>query len=187
MDYSMTSILDVAKQFITQLVPRAGVAVDFTMGNGHDTFFLSQWLEEGHVYAFDIQEEAVKSTRKHLKEWGARENYTLIHACHSRMKEFVTGPIDGGMFNLGYLPHSDKAVTTRHKTSLAAIQTATEMLKPGGVLVVAVYPGHGEGALEGELVQRLAAGLDSRRFDSFFYRLLNQPSAPFLVAIQRKK
>ena len=179
MDYSMTSILDVAKQFITQLVPRDGVAVDFTMGNGHDTFFLSQWLEEGHVYAFDIQEEAVKSTRKHLKEWGARENYTLIHACHSRVKEFVTGPIDGGMFNLGYLPHSDKAVTTRHETSLSAIQTATEMLKPGGVLVVAVYPGHGEGALEGELVQRLAAGLDSRRFDSLFSRLLNQPSAPF--------
>ena len=99
----------------------------------------------------------------------------------------MAGPIDGGMFNLGYLPHSDKAVTTRHETSLAAIRTAAEMLKPGGVLVVAVYPGHGEGALEGELVQRFAAGLDCKRFDSFFYRLLNQPSAPFLVVIQRKK
>lgn len=187
MDYHVTSILDVAKLFITQSLPRNGVAVDFTMGNGHDTFFLSQWLTEGHVYAFDIQQEAVDSTRKNLQEWGARENYTLIHACHSRVREFVDGPIDGGMFNLGYLPHSDKAVTTRHETSLAAIAAAVELLKPGGILVVAVYPGHGEGALEGELVQEFAKNLDGKRYDSFFYRLLNQPTAPFLVAIQRKK
>lgn len=91
MDYSMTSILDVAKQFITQLVPRDGVAVDFTMGNGHDTFFLSQWLEEGHVYAFDIQEEAVKSTPKTSKRVGCPGE---LHP-HPRLPQPGEGICDG--------------------------------------------------------------------------------------------
>lgn len=187
MEYQVTSILDVAKLFITQHVPRDGIVVDFTMGNGHDTYFLSQWVEEGHVYGFDIQKEAVESTQRNLREWGAKENYTLIHACHSRVKEFVTQPIDGGMFNLGYLPYSDKVITTQHETSLAAIQSALELLKAGGILVIAVYPGHAEGTLEGELVREFAQSLDNKRYDSFYYRLLNQKKAPFLVAIQRKK
>ena len=34
------------------------IAIDFTMGNGHDTLFLSKVAKQ--VYSFDIQQEAFK-------------------------------------------------------------------------------------------------------------------------------
>ncbi|MBQ8529528.1 MAG: SAM-dependent methyltransferase, partial [Clostridia bacterium] len=49
------------------------------MGNGNDTLFLSKTVGEGgRVYAFDIQSEALASTREHLVREGAPNNYTLI-------------------------------------------------------------------------------------------------------------
>ena len=39
--------------------------IDATMGNGHDTLFLSKLVgSEGKVWAFDIQAAAIESTRK---------------------------------------------------------------------------------------------------------------------------
>jgi tRNA A58 N-methylase Trm61 len=53
------------------------------MGNGHDTEFLSKTIgENGHVYAFDIQSQAVASTAKNLAEAGCPQNYTLIRDSH---------------------------------------------------------------------------------------------------------
>ena len=52
----MIDLLDLHKQFILTHLKEGDVCVDFTMGNGHDTEFLSKTVgEKGHVYAFDIQ------------------------------------------------------------------------------------------------------------------------------------
>ena len=65
----MIDLLNLHKQFILTHLREGDVAVDFTMGNGHDTAFLSKTVgPTGHVYAFDIQEQAVLSTAKNLKE-----------------------------------------------------------------------------------------------------------------------
>ena len=41
--------------------------VDGTLGNGHDTVFLAKLVgPNGHVYGFDIQEQAIVSTKKRL-------------------------------------------------------------------------------------------------------------------------
>ena len=108
----MIDLLKTEKQFISAHIKEGGTVVDFTMGNGHDTAWLAEAVgPAGRVYAFDIQEEALISTEKFLKENGAPENYTLICASHHRVKEFVKEPIKAGMFNLGYLPGGDKSIT----------------------------------------------------------------------------
>ena len=83
----MVDLKGLHKHFILEHLGEGDVAVDFTMGNGGDTLFLSKTVgESGKVYAFDIQEEALVSTRAHLKSKGAPENYELICASHHRVK-----------------------------------------------------------------------------------------------------
>ena len=79
----MIDLLKTEKQFISTHIKEGGTVVDFTMGNGNETLFLSRTVgEEGRVYAFDIQEDALTSTRAHLSLNGAPENYELICASH---------------------------------------------------------------------------------------------------------
>ena len=63
---------------------------------------------------------------------------------------------------------------------------ALEALKTGAALGVAVYPGHEEGRLEGEELQRRLAGLPKEKFDVFLYRLLNVPEAPYMIVAERR-
>ena len=77
----MVDLTGLHKHFILEHLGEGEVAVDFTMGNGGDTLFLSKTVgESGKVYAFDIQEEALASTEAYLKSNNAPDNYTLICA-----------------------------------------------------------------------------------------------------------
>ena len=135
----MIDLLQLQKQFILNHLGKGDTAVDFTMGNGHDTEFLSKTVgESGHVYAFDVQEAALASTAEHLEKSGCPRNYTLILDSHHNVKKYVTAPIRAGMFNLGYLPGSDKQITTMRATTMPAIEAAIDLLDHGGVLMVAV-------------------------------------------------
>ena len=65
----MLDLLDLQKHFILTHLKEGDIAVDFTMGNGHDTEFLSKTVgESGHVYAFDVQKQAIESTSAQRKE-----------------------------------------------------------------------------------------------------------------------
>ena len=59
----MVDLVGLHKHFILEHLGEGDICVDFTMGNGGDTLFLSKTVgETGKVYAFDIQEEALTST-----------------------------------------------------------------------------------------------------------------------------
>ena len=183
----MVDLVGLHKHFILEHLGEGDVAVDFTMGNGGDTLFLSKTVgERGKVYAFDIQELALESTRKYLEENGAPENYELICASHHRVKEFVKEPIKAGMFNLGYLPRSGKkAVTTMRETTMPAVEAALELLAPDGVLIVAIYPGHEEGALEGEMLKEYFATLSRFRICPSIFKILNSPASPYFFLVEK--
>lgn len=183
----MVDLTGLHKHFILEHLTEGDVAVDFTMGNGNDTLFLSRAVgERGRVYAFDIQEDAITSTRAHLKEAGAPENYTLICDSHHKVLEYVKEPIKAGMFNLGYLPRSGrKAVTTLRETTMPAVSAAIDLLKPDGVLIVAIYPGHEEGALEGEMLREYFEGLSRFRICASEFRILNSPTSPYFFLIEK--
>ena len=183
----MVDLTGLHKHFILEHLKAGEVAVDFTMGNGNDTLFLSKTVGDGgRVYAFDIQPEALISTEKHLRESGAPENYTLICASHHLVKDYVREPIKAGMFNLGYLPRSGrKAVTTLRETTMAAVEAAIDLLLPDGVLIVAIYPGHEEGRLEGEMLREYFATLSRFRICASEFKILNSPTSPYFFLVEK--
>ncbi|MBE6613082.1 MAG: hypothetical protein E7632_11370 [Ruminococcaceae bacterium] len=181
----MVDLLDMHKYFILQHLKEGDVAVDYTMGNGHDTEFLSKTVgESGRVYAFDIQMAALNSTKKNLTAAGCADNYTLFCASHHRVKEFVHEKVKAGMFNLGYLPGSDKTITTMHETTLMAIDAAIELMAEDAIILIAVYPGHAEGEVEGRLVNERLAKLDRRRYTVASFKMVNSPTSPFFYIIE---
>lgn len=183
----MIDLLALHKYFILQHLREGDIAVDFTMGNGHDTEFLSKTVgERGHVYAFDIQASAVESTRSHLEAAGCPQNYTLIHASHHRVKEFVDRPFRAGMFNLGWLPGGDKSITTLRETTMPAIAAAIELMDRDAVLNVAVYPGHEEGDAEGKMICDYLATLSRHKVCATRINILNSPTSPYFIVIETK-
>ena len=183
----MLRLLDLQKQLILSHLGEGDIAVDFTMGNGYDTEFLSKTVgEKGHVYAFDIQEQAVASTAAHLREAGCPDNYTLIHASHHTVKDHVKGPIKAGMFNLGYLPGGDKSITTMRATTMPAIEAAIELLGSKSILSVAIYPGHEEGDAEGKMVSEYLSTLDRFRVSVAQIKIINSPTSPYFMVVETK-
>lgn len=183
----MVDLTGLHKHFILEHLGEGEVAVDFTMGNGNDTLFLSRTVgERGKVYAFDIQEDALVSTRAHLEANGAPENYTLICASHHRVKEFVSEPIKAGMFNLGYLPRSGrKTLYTMRETTMPAVEAAIDLLAPDGVLIVAIYPGHEEGALEGEMLREYFKTTSRYKLCPSEFKILNSPTSPYFFLVEK--
>lgn len=183
----MLDLLELHKRFVLEHLQTGDVAVDFTMGNGHDTEFLSKTVgESGHVYAFDIQEQAIESTRKNLAAANCPNNYTLIHDSHHNVKKYVSGPIKAGMFNLGYLPGGDKKITTMRKTTLPAIEAAISLLGKDSILIIAVYPGHPEGEEEGKEICAYLSALSRFSLCVTKIRILNSPTSPFFIAVETK-
>ena len=149
----MIDLLELHKFFIGNHLHAGDIAVDFTMGNGHDTAYLSKAVgPDGFVYAFDIQEQALASTQERLVAEGCPDNYRLILDSHSNVKKYVDVPFKAGMFNLGWLPGGDKSVTTLRETTLPAIRDAIDLMDRDAILNIAVYPGHAEGDAEGKIV-----------------------------------
>ena len=171
----------------TALFPGAR-AVDATMGNGRDTRWLCQRVgPEGRVYAFDIQQEAVDRTRSLLQAEGLLDRAVLFCRGHQHMAEWVPEPVDAVMFNLGWLPGAQHIVTTQTETTLQAANAALSLLRPGGLLTICVYPGHGEGARELAALTSWASRLDPGSYDALAKRYMNQPNdPPQLIAVKRK-
>ncbi|MBQ8163856.1 MAG: hypothetical protein IJZ93_05795 [Clostridia bacterium] len=183
----MVDLLDLQKSFILSHLKEGDTCADFTMGNGHDTSFLSKTVgKNGHVYAFDIQENALINTRARLEKEGCFENYTLILDSHSNLKNHIDEPIKAGMFNLGYLPgNNNKSVTTKRITTLPAVKDAISILAPDGILLVAVYPGHEEGALEGIELEEYFSTLDRHEISVSKFKIINSPTSPFFFILEK--
>lgn len=183
----MIDLLTVEKQFIASHVREGGTVVDFTMGNGHDTLWLAQQVgETGKVYAFDIQPKALESSEKLLRESGCPQNYTLILDSHANVEQYVKEPICAGMFNLGYLPGSDKSVTTLRESTMKAVEGALRLLEDDGGLLIAVYPGHEEGSLEGKMLDEFFATLDRKKICVSKLMIVNSPTSPFFFLVEKR-
>ena len=183
----MLDLLSLQKKFLLSHIKEGDAVADFTMGNGYDTVFLSKTVgESGSVTAFDIQPSALESTSANLRRNGCPENWRLICASHDRANEFIKGKIKAGVFNLGYLPGSgNKALTTARRTTLPAVKSALEMIDSEGILLVAVYPGHPEGAAEGRELCEFFSGISRYSFSVTQIRLLNSPDSPFFIVAEK--
>jgi len=113
------------------------IAVDATLGNGNDSLFLAPLFKK--VYAFDIQDLAIKRSKEKLKDYN---NVVIIKDNHIRLNEYINEKIDLVIFNLGYLPGSDKKICTNSYTTTNAIKNAFSILNENGVIIVVGYSRH---------------------------------------------
>lgn len=175
--------------FLRRAVSAGDAVVDATCGNGHDTLFLARLVGNGGtVWAFDVQEEALATAEKLLHGEGCLPWVHLVLAGHERMVEYVREPVRAVVFNLGFLPGREGGVVTRPETTLSALEHATELLLPGGIIAIALYTGHQGGAEEAAAVEQWSARLPPRIFTVWQSRQLNRShTAPYLVLIEKAR
>jgi len=150
------------------------------MGNGHDTVFLASVCK--NVFAFDVQEAAVEATRERLKASGLTA--TLIKDGHQNVDKYVTKPVKAAIFNLGYLPGSDKCVITKPDTTVVALEKICGLLVQGGRIAVTVYPGHDGGKAESDAVMGFVRNLDAEKWRVEVEKARTD-RAPYIVFIKR--
>lgn len=169
------------KNYLKENLKPSDITVDATAGNGHDTLFLANISK--FVYAFDIQELAINNTNKLLKE-NNLTNYKLINDTHLNILNYVNS-FKCVVFNLGYLPNSDKVITTKIDVTIKTLKILTNVLNVGEFIIITCYPGHSEGLAEAKEVLKYASNLDSS-FNVLQFRLLNKEgNPPFVVIIEK--
>jgi len=147
-----------AQNFAKPYLNAGSIAIDATCGNGFDTLFLAEQVgSTGTVYGVDIQSLAIETVRTKLLQAGTMPQCRLIVGSHSQLSSMIepdqAGVVSVVMFNLGYLPLGDKTIVTKPETTLAGLDQAFEMLRPGGLLSVLAYPGHPGGPEESQCVE----------------------------------
>ncbi|MCG5250803.1 class I SAM-dependent methyltransferase [Brevibacillus agri] len=181
------NVLEVARKLIRERVQQDETVIDATMGNGNDTLFLAQLVQEtGKVIAFDIQPQAIAKTKDRLEREGLADRVELKLASHEEI-ESLNVQAAAIMFNLGYLPGGDKEITTQASSTIRAIESGLRVLRPGGIMTVMIYWGHAAGEVEKEAVEAFCHELSQLEFLVLKYQYINQQNqAPFLLAIERR-
>ena len=161
--------------------------IDATCGNGNDTLLLAELVgPTGRVWGFDLQQEAIEATRTKLAVAGLLDRAELIRASHETICDVIREPVAAVFFNLGYLPGGDRSLTTTTGSTLAALDSALKLIRPGGIIATTLYPGHPEGSREHDAVAAWAAGLDPRRCHAWNMGQMNAPpKAPRFILIQK--
>ena len=176
-DNRLPDIVKVAHLLLSQLRD-IEVAVDMTVGNGHDTLFLAQHFPV--VYGFDLQAAALAAARQRLGQY----QVTLICADHYEVQRYISSA-DLFVFNLGWLPGSDKTIVTTAERTLPTLAKCRELLNPGGLLAIVCYNGDPLQQAESLAVYnwlRAQPELVTQQL-----RVLNKPTAPvfYLAALQK--
>lgn len=161
--------------------------VDATCGNGNDTLLLAELVgPTGRVWAFDVQQEAMENTAAKLAANGLSERVTLVAHGHETLARQVNLALNAVVFNLGYLPGGDRSIITRPETTGAALEQALELLAPGGVVALTIYPGHNGGDAERRLAEEWAATLHAPRFHAWrMGQISADDDAPYLILVQK--
>ena len=174
--------LEMAHDFLAQVITQEDIVVDATMGNGHDTLFLAKLAKQ--VYSFDIQKQALEKTSQRLQEAGLT-NVELLLQGHETVDQFVR-EVKAAIFNLGYLPSADKSIITQPQTTLEALDKLCHMLVKGGRIAIMIYYGHEGGDIERDAVMDYVSQLPQQEYTATIYRTLNQiNNPPFLVMIEK--
>lgn len=187
--FILPQIIPFADSLAQSAIKPGDTVIDATMGNGHDTVKLAHWVgPTGLVHAFDIQPQALQSTQERLQEHGLLERCRLHLRGHQFMSNAIKAAVSVVLFNLGYLPGQDKLITTEVSTTLLAIEQALKLLKESGMLIVVVYPGHEQGRVEQEALDRWIKEVDSGLYRSLRYQFENTAApAPYVLAVEKLK
>jgi predicted methyltransferase len=184
----MPRLTELAHDAVRAVLRPGDIAIDATCGNGHDTRFLAEIVgDTGRVYAFDIQQAAILRAAEEM----ARFTWVVYENCDHAVgipvlvrQHFLEVAVV--MFNLGYLPGSDKSIITRTDSTIKGITACLYLLRPGGILTVIAYPGHTGGAEETEAVAKLLGELSPAEFSVQETRSEHdKPTSPRLFVVRK--
>ena len=160
-------------------------AIDATLGNGYDTLALANLLKKGLLYGFDIQKIAIDNTKEILiKNDFNFKNIFLFNASHVDFESFVKKKVNLIVYNLGYLPGSDKLIKTGSDT-IKSLKSALNILDNKGALSITCYPGHAEGEQEEKEILAFLKGQEHSKFEICYHKWLNKEKAPSLIWIKK--
>lgn len=165
-------ILTTAHHYWQKIIKPGDRVIDATCGNGLDTLHLANLLQNsGALFAYDIQKKAIEETQKKTAHFS---NIIYKNVSHASFEEQDVKLI---VYNLGYLPGSDKTITTLTETTLQSLESAKKALSKGGALSIVCYPGHKEGAKEAFFVERWAQEQNCSLF-------IERSPSPFLLILE---
>lgn len=190
-DKMFTGIIPFAHELLKDVIEENDIVIDATCGNGNDTLFLAKLVgDKGQVYTFDVQAQAIENTKQLLRKNNI-ENVSYIHDSHAKISTYVPEEykekVSTAVFNLGYLPRSDKSIITQADSTIAALEQLLPYIKKKGRIVLVVYHGHEGGKEEKTAVIDFAEQLDQQLYQVIRYQFINQKNnPPFVVAIEKK-
>lgn len=163
-------------------------AVDMTCGNGYDAKNILTMTNVEKLYAFDIQDQARKSTFKLLKNLDIDLNrFEFILDGHENILDYIEEKIDLAVYNLGYLPRAYHKITTQYKKVIKSFRGLLSLLSKGGVVFITFYPGHKEGLEESIKIPEFLKTLDQKEFTVLKFDFINQKNTPpFCIMVQKK-
>jgi tRNA G37 N-methylase Trm5 len=172
---------EMSHMLMQNYIKKDHIAVDMTMGNGFDTIHLAKLAH--HVYAFDIQDQAIHSTKEKL-DLEKLYNVSLIKDSHTNLTNYIKS-FDYVVFNLGYLPKGDKSITTQSDTSLEAVKLSVEHVSYGGFVQITVYTGHLEGQNESLVLEDYMKLLNPLHYKVLkIYLPYQDNKPPYIILIQ---
>jgi hypothetical protein len=175
-------LLEQAHALLVPLISKDDVVCDMTMGNGHDTLFLSTLAKE--VYAFDIQQKALDNTSMKIE---GLDHVHLILDSHEHVLNYVQD-FKGAIFNLGYLPQGNPNITTMTDTTLKTLNLLVHHMKKGDFIQLVIYPGHDEGYKESQAIDAWILTLSPHMFQITTTHFLNETARPpYLYMIYKTK
>jgi len=183
--FTQHSLVTEAHKTIQGTLSADSITLDATMGNGHDTLFLAR--HSAKVYAFDIQQAALDATYQQVEKHNFTDKVVLVHDSHERMRQHIPADkkIDVIMFNLGYLPRGNTAITTKTMSTLSALNQALKILSPSGIISILCYPGHTGGQEEMTTVTNWYQQLNSHQFAiTLIHSMQETDQSPRLFILQ---
>lgn len=174
------SALDIIGKIIDDNVTEGDICIDATAGRGFDTLHLCRLVgDSGHVTAFDIQQDAVDSTKSLLEENGVAHRADVLLKSHSEMDAlFEENSVSLITFNFGWLPKGDHNIFTKKETSIPAIEKGLKLLKKGGIMTLIIYYGRETGFEEKDALLEFLPTLDSKLYTVVEMPFVNRPNCP---------
>lgn len=177
---SQFGAVHLAHEFLSAHVKEGDLCIDCTAGRGNDTAFLCELVgDKGKVLAFDIQEEAVNSTRALLAEKGLDGIAEVYLDGHENIDRYADeGTVSAIVFNFGWLPGGNHSINTRSETSIAAIKKGLRLLVPNGVMSLSIYYGRDTGTQERDSLLEFLGTLSVKEYTAIVSEFVNRPNCP---------
>ncbi len=186
--YRFSPHLKIAHSYWQTFLQRNDVVIDATCGNGQDTLFLASLLQLKKIYGFDIQAQAIENTQKLLKKNLNKDilkNIFLFNVSHIDFSKYIKEKANLIIYNLGYLPSGNKAITTMTDITIKSIQSAFSILNKKGAICITCYPGHLEGLKEKNAILNFLKTLDNKTYNICHHQWINKQSAPSVIWIYK--